>query len=55
MGFLKKIFYTFTALFSLYLLAGFFILPNIAKDLIVKKLDENLNAKSNLEKLNLIH
>ena len=51
MGFLKKIFYTFTALFSLYLLAGFFILPNIAKDLIVKKLDENLNAKSNLEKI----
>lgn len=48
---LKIAFYALISLFSFYLLFGFFILPLILKDQAVKILDENLNAKSSIEKI----
>lgn len=48
---LKKIFYTFISLIFIYILSGFFIVPSILKDQITKNLDENLNAKSSIEKI----
>ncbi|WP_198304451.1 DUF748 domain-containing protein [Arcobacter vandammei] len=51
MGTLKKIFYTFISLFVFYILFGFFLIPNILKEQIIKNIDENLNAKSNIEKI----
>lgn len=51
MGILKKLFYTFISLISIYILAGFLLIPYILKKEIVKNLDENLNAKSTIEKI----
>ena len=47
---LKKIFYTFISFVFIYILSGFFIVPFVLKDQIIKNLDENLNAKSSIEK-----
>lgn len=51
MGILKKLLYTFVSLIFLYILFGFFVLPLILKDQITKNLDENLNAKATIEKI----
>ncbi|QKF73327.1 DUF748 domain-containing membrane protein [Aliarcobacter faecis] len=51
MGIIKKLFYTFISLISIYILAGFLLVPYILKKELVKNLDENLNAKSTIEKI----
>ncbi len=48
---LRKIFYAFISIVILYILFGFFLFPYILKDKIIKNLDENLKAKTNIEKI----
>ncbi|WP_418185662.1 DUF748 domain-containing protein [Aliarcobacter vitoriensis] len=48
---LKIILYTFISLIVIYTLAGFFLVPYIAKKEIIKNLDEILTTKTKIEKI----
>lgn len=51
MGKLEKSFYWFCFFLAIYITVGFKLIPIILKDQLIKNLDENLTAKTSIEKV----